>query len=123
MSATPLSQELRGQRLVVQRGPKHAHSIPQYAIRRRLSTIPISHASKSSPAASPATLPIPNSTDRACTMPALSGCRPVTRPVQLTQIRTLVPGGMPVLAGTMPSLDAPEGARHRPATQKVAIDP
>src|SRR5258708_23757516 len=113
--------QLRGQRLVVQRGPKHAHSIPQYAIRRRSSISLISHANTNNPAASPATLPISNSTDLVCTMPTVSGRRPVSRPAQSTQIRTFVPAGTPVLVGTMPSLIAPDAPPHRPPTHNVAI--
>src|SRR5258708_20370013 len=115
--------QLRGQRLVVQRGPKHAHSMPNYAIRRRSSISLISHANTNNPAASPATLPISNSTDLVCTMPTVSGRLPVSRPAQSTQIRTFVPAGTPVLVGTIPSLIAPHASLHRPATQNLPPPP
>ena len=56
-------------------------------------------------------------------MPTVIGRRPVARPASSTQILTLVPARVPVLVGTTPSLVAPDGVRHRAATQNVAIDP
>lgn len=73
--------------------------------------------------ASPRTLPNASSVDLTSTMFIVIGRRPVTRPFQSTQMRTFVPAGTPILAGTWPTLIAPEGARQRPFTQLVVSDP
>src|SRR6266567_5181050 len=115
--------QLRGQRLVLQRGPKHAHSMPQYASRRRLSRNLTSPPSASSAIATPAAVSNSTITALVFTMPTVVGGRPVTPPDQSTQILSLGPARAPVLVRTRPRLVAPDGARHRAATQKVAIDP
>lgn len=115
--------QLRGQRLVVHRGPKHAHSMPQHAIRRRFSSTLIRPTTSNSATARPATLPTASSTDLTSTMEVVIGRRPVAWPDQSTHILTLVPAGTPILAGTGPTLCAPEGACQRPVTQLVASDP
>lgn len=97
--------------------------MPQYAIRRRFSSALTRPTKSSSATASPTTLPTASSTDLTSTMVMVIGRRPVVRPAESTQMRTLVPARTPILAGTRPTLLAPDGARHRAVTQLVASDP
>ena len=101
-----------------QRGPKHAHSIAQYAIRRRLPTHrTVAHASNAS-AASPLAASTSMVTTLNVTSPVVSGAMPVYRPEPVTQIETVAPAGVPASAGTRPDRIGPDGAR--PAGQRVA---
>lgn len=97
--------------------------MPQHAIRRRFSSTLIRPTTSNSATARPATLPTASSTDLTSTMEVVIGRRPVAWPDQSTHILILVPAGTPILAGTGPTLCAPEGACQRPVTQLVASDP
>jgi acetate kinase len=108
---------LPGQRLVDQRGPKHAHSIPQCASLRRLSSTLTRPARSSSATPSPSALPISAKTVLTCTIDNVIGRPATSRPDGSTQMLTLSPFLAPVLVGILPDRTAPDGARHRPVTQ------
>lgn len=97
--------------------------MPQCIILRRLSISLVANARTSRTSPRPTTLPISSSTDRTLTEPSVIGCRFMFWPALSTQILTLLPARSPVLAGTSPRLVCPDGARHLPGTQKLAIDP
>ena len=111
-----------GYRLEDQRGPKQAHSIAQYVIRRRFISHRTAIASSKAAAASPAAVRTSIAMARIRTSSAVNGGLPVSCPVEVTQTLTTVPAGAPGLAGTRPDLTAPDGACHRPGTQTVRAE-